>query len=270
MNSTRMLLGACVVALIGSVAEVKVAADEGKRNPFRDGTGQAGPETDSPRRKEAEQARFDKKVRQFEAEMAQSNLRLTAAVLEGTIQRLQFDLDARRIDAGPNKGPSDAIRFEARLRAEEVMQQVRRDAAVSGLREVVAREVKWRAEVKRLKALPEKPADGSLRKALEERDDARLAVEAAQADLVQLEIEHAEEVREMRQSFERTRRSANDPDAKTKQEIEAARAALGAVNVRLFNMKHKIDEPVTVQNEKILKELQELRREVSELRQQKK
>jgi hypothetical protein len=157
------------------------------------------------------------------------------------------------------------VKLEARIRTEEVFQQVKRDAIAVQLRQHLADETKLADEVKRLKALPQKPEPGLLRAARERLDDARMKLDGTKADLTTLEVTHLAALAQLKSELD----LAREGDDKTRAEMDATRAALARVRMHLLDRKYGIDDAGAVQSERILKELKQLREEVKQLREKK-
>jgi hypothetical protein len=269
MNANRAIRAAMVVTIAGMLTSLTVLADEPRGNSWRSGKSLILPPLPPPP-KRIDPSEFVPKFGNADRSIEKGQLKLVAVSLELELKQLQFEIELRALEGGGNKAKSEALRREAEIKAVELIQRVRAEAVTARLRECVKREAAARLEVKRLRALPEKPIDGSYRKALETLDDAKIQIENAKEEFVRIEMAHTEEIGELRREAERKNSRSNDPDRKTRTEIDTAEALLKMVRTRLLEIKYGVEDPVLSEATLIIAHLQALRREVKELREQKK
>lgn len=243
----------------------RLNADEPKSNPFRDGTGKGVPDVTKPRSPAAvaaARAEIDASIRKFEDKWHQRELEMLEIGLQTELFQKQFELGFRQ---RPLHGVSATMKLEARIRAEEVFQQAKRDAMATQLRQHLADETKFADELKRLKALPEKPEPGVLRAARERLEEARQQLVSAKFELTTLEEAHLAALAQLKSKLDLER----EGDDKIHSEIDATRTALARVRMQLLDRRYGIEDKGAVQSERILKELKQLREEVKQLREQK-
>ena len=261
--SLRFAMLALVISLPSPPAST---ADEPTRNPWRDGTGHGVPDVATPIRTSALADRLEvhRIIVDFDKKWARSQLQFLELGLSAELQSLEFAYARQSVEARALKPDApEPIRFEAKMRAEGVLHQVKRDEFVASYKALVAEEKRLAAEAQRMRASPIKPAPGELKRALERLDAARVDIHNAKDEVVRIEEEHLVAVERLK-TEQRLARLGVAEQLLTK--IETTRIALSEVRKQLLLHQYSLDNPNRGPLANLIWHARELRVEVNQLR----
>jgi hypothetical protein len=238
-------------------------SEEPKRNPWRSSTGLSMPEPPAP----PQRIDFSRYVPKSgpDRSLEKGLLELVEATLEGELDQLRFQIELRDLEGLGKQFKTEALKREAEFKAEELILQVRGEAAAAHLKESAKAEIVARAEVERLKALKERPEDGSYRKALTTLDDAKLRLSEAKCEYVRVQVVLDEQLNELRRKAERARAESKDPEKKIREKIETTRALLSSVRIRIEEIRYGVGAPALSEATLVREIVQQLRSEVKKM-----
>lgn len=255
--SLRFAMLALVMSLLSPPAST---ADEPKRNPWRSATGSFLPDLPPP------PAMYDltRLIPMVgpDRSLEKGFLEIIEVALQGELDQLRFKIELREMEGRGKQFRTESLKREAEIKAEELIRQVRSEAVAAKLKECTKAETAARAEVARIRALKERPDDGSYRKALVAQDDAKLELAAAKSEFVRVQVELGEELDAIRRKAERAQADLKDPEVKLREQIETTKALLASVRMRILEIRFHVENPALSEAAQLREIIQSMRREL--------